>query len=549
MKIKITFLFITLLFASQCLFSQTKEERVQQIFDKIVQQVDDGREKPKLEFVYNEKKPSVNCGGWSLAWICPCDKIIFFEEELFDFLDDNFKADLDTAISYFLGHEIAHYYKHTKNDDIWVSDENIKCYGHGIAYSKAFSEHSGSNALLPIEQEADIVGCFYSYLAGYDTREIHNKLIVDLYERFRINDEISTNDGYFSRDERKKVSDFVIDSMNKLIPIFEAGNYLYLIGSYEDAIKCYEHIAYYFPSKEILNNLGVCYAELALENASANIAKYKFPFSFESRTVMSDIVAKGITENTIKARDYFQKAIARDPQYWTAYINLASVYVIEERMDSANAILDLIKYPATDDRIIADMNIVKGIAEAIKDKNDAKQYFELAKDGNKEYAEWNLDVMGGKGDNTDNEIDLKIDKEIICETGINTEVAFANGQEMPIKGYMVIKHFLSDQCQAFMMYYLDDKDKRINYIISAGENWKGKTAKGIHNGKKSEEVKKIYGKPSYIYQTFENNYYVYYNDFSTKKEVHRKGLIFKINRANEKVVGWSIFENLESKKK
>jgi tetratricopeptide (TPR) repeat protein len=524
-------MFVFLSIYSTQLFSQTKEERVQHIFDKIVQQVDDGREKPKLEFVYNEKKPSVNCGSWSLAWICANKGIIFFEEKLYDSLETYYKNELDDALSYFLGHEIAHYYKHTKDDKVWAYYDTKKYLGHGIAYSLAFSEFSGDSVLLEVEKEADIVGCFYSYLAGYHTRKIHKKLIVDFYDKFNLDDSTNKAAGYFPKAEREKVSDFVIDSMNKLIPIFEAGNYLYLIGSYEDVIKCYEHIAYYFPSKEILNNLGVCYAELALENDSADIAKYKFPFSFESRTEMTTIIAKSRRDAYADtARDYFQKSIARDPQYWTAYINLASVYVIEERMDAANAILDLIKYPATDTRIIADMNIVKGISAAIKGEENARQYFKLAKDGNKEYAEWNLEVMGGKGEKDSESVDLydEIRNMKICGVSLK-DFNYPEWSRLPF--IITNRSFYrgNDSCGMFSIKFNKNKYK---FLISI---------------KKQDEfdIKNIANEFGSNYSKYKSRDFFYYC-FKYYRGRYLNGVIFKIDIENQKINSFIVFRRERS---
>lgn len=532
MKLKKLFVLLLLLVFFSKGFAETKEDRVRRIFDRIVQQVDDGGVKPIFVFSKTGDKRAV--------WI-NLDGKIYFEEWLYDFFRERFPDTYTDVMSYIIGHEIAHFYKHVRNHDYEEA--------HGIAYSKSYQKIEGKKAYLSIEREADIVGGMYSYMAGYDIRKVSGSFMRPLYDtlavllsNFKTVEEmnaslVADSRHYFPLTERDSIQNIVVDSLGKLIGIYEAGNMLYFSGNYEDAAQCYEYILYFYPSKEIYNNLGICYAEMALKEADKELKVYKFPFTFDLETKISDYVSKGVTDNTIKARNAFQMAISRDNEYWEAYINLASVYVIENKTDSTHLVLSQINASKADKYLIADMNIVKGIAFAIQgDKDEAKDCFKKAKKGNKIYANINLDALDGKYQKKSKLVDNPdIMKEEVCGFNLNIR-NYPRGDNWKFHGTN-LNHkneensdknmfFESDSCSIFFIDFNNS-----HYTILRNTKSNGKTLSGVGIGDDFDliKMKKYYGKNYLISQDKESYFYSF--------NYIRNGIVFMVRKTDNLING------------
>lgn len=70
-----------------------------------------------------------------------------------------------------------------------------------------------------------------------------------------------------------------------MVPVFEAGHLLALIRRFDEAARCFDHIAVDFPSREILSNAGLTRAlgALNLFRGEADV-RFVHPFEFDAST-------------------------------------------------------------------------------------------------------------------------------------------------------------------------------------------------------------------------------------------------------------------------
>ena len=180
---------------------------------------------------------------------------IGLEEDTYD-LCVSLGADSLNALSFLMGHELAHYYK----DHGWIGD-----FGSGFTDLEVGQEMKALrrdlSKLTEIETEADYFGGFFGYVAGYETLNAADRVLDQIYSTYGLDENLK---GYPSLSDRKIIADRSREDLKALIPVFDAGNALLLLGNYIEAAGCFDHIAKSFPSREILNNAGVARALQAL---------------------------------------------------------------------------------------------------------------------------------------------------------------------------------------------------------------------------------------------------------------------------------------------
>lgn len=232
----------------------------------------------------------------------------------------SFDEDFLSALAFIIGHELAHAYQ----------SEFI----HGTTGFLAHSAHPETREHL--ENEADIQGILLAYLAGYETTELLPDLMKRIYTRYDLMGKILS--GYPSYSERQAKSEEVILLANRLFEIFEAANYLTVIGKHELAAHCFEYIKNYYQGQEIFNNLGVNYALHALNLTDENIEPFVYPFELDWNTRLRKPSNHGGVKDLnpyerrlrekylTKAQSAFKKVLKNNPQNHAARINLMSVY-------------------------------------------------------------------------------------------------------------------------------------------------------------------------------------------------------------------------------
>jgi tetratricopeptide (TPR) repeat protein len=304
-----------------------------------------------------------------VAWYDPVSHVLGIDEQVYD-LCMALGADGLPALAVVLGHELAHYYY----DHKWAAD-----FGNAFAdlpVGKQLGRVSQKDQVR-VETEADYFGGFYGALAGYDTFRVAPRILEAIYTAYRLETNLR---GYPTLAERQAIATRSAEQLRALLPAFEAGTYLLALQQYDMATRLLDYVAQTFPSREILNNVGVARALAALDLfASTDAARhFLYPFALDAETRLPSERPRGDTwpAEPVEARrqrllqeahDAFDKARSRDPNYATAWINLASVSDLQGEHDLAMAFAAKglkVAQSTGEANVIGQALVVRGIAAA-----------------------------------------------------------------------------------------------------------------------------------------------------------------------------------------
>jgi tetratricopeptide (TPR) repeat protein len=302
---------------------------------------------------------------------------------------NSFGADAETAIAFLLAHELTHYYEK---------------HGWRNSFAEDFKDLKVSTTLInnvadkaANETEADYLGGFLTYSAGYGLFDKGSKVIQSLYNAYGLKELIP---GYPSLSDRQKLSQRTAEKIKSLVEVFEMANMLTAIGSYPEAYEYYRYILAEYQSREIYNNLGVTALLDALQRFTTDELKYRYPIELDLESSGS----KGQDDQNQrsillqKAILQFDAAISLDPDYAPAYLNKAISFAligdserarfyadVEARQSAASNL-----YPKT----LVDIDVLLGILEANAGNNSkAKAFFKSAADAGSALAQVNLKIL------------------------------------------------------------------------------------------------------------------------------------------------------------
>jgi tetratricopeptide (TPR) repeat protein len=267
-------------------------------------------------------------------------------------------ADSLNALSIIIGHELAHYY----NDHEWCSD---------FAFASRNNPNKDKINLLTKESkiiheiEADNWGLYHSCIAGYHPFNIYSSLLDKIYSEYKLDDK---DPHYPTIKERKDICRNAENKITELYPIFKTGVVLLHIKNYSIAADCFQYLSMYFPSREVYNNLGVCRLFEALDYNEYDSLNFIYTIEVDptSRIFQSVNRGAGKMEKGAMQRRFFQesktafeKALALDPQYIPAFMNLACLYDAKQNYQSALGTISEIPAPAKNDN---EIKLIEAIA-------------------------------------------------------------------------------------------------------------------------------------------------------------------------------------------
>jgi hypothetical protein len=231
------------------------------------------------------------------------------------------------ALAFLIGHELTHAFQ-----------THHKEQSNFLAYNKSLISNTR------MEQTADVQGAFMAYLAGYQITNIPN-LIDVLYKLYQLDGQSIPN--YPSKKERKNTAFTVQQEVERLVKIFEIGNYLMLAEEYYAATCAYKEMLKYYQGREIYNNLGVAHALYALNFSAENVDEFVYPIEFdtESRLKKKKPAAGGkdlsLTDKAERAKHlnfaltYFKYAKTYDKNYIVADINALCILDLQDNYEAA----------------------------------------------------------------------------------------------------------------------------------------------------------------------------------------------------------------------
>ena len=384
------FLFILFLYHNTVFCQKISSKSADEVYNNIVQAIGNSHPRPPDLIIKKQRGP---------ASYYPKYNEIRIDEKLLS-ICFSFGKDSLNVLSYILGHELAHHYKDhaytSKYESLDFLDPTIKSFNDNLDRHEKDSVNKLINIQKRIEYEtqADLYAGFYAHLAGYDALSVANSFLDKIYSKYNLNESIK---GYPTLSERKKIIDKNKFDFNELKNIFNTANICMSMGQYDYAIKLFDYILNEgFTSREIYNNLGLCFVYLALDlDLESKYFNLVLPFKIdlssrlENNSVSRDIGTKD------KAKSYFNIAIKEfktalklDPNYNIAkenlyYSELSLSYLNEENETSYN-----------EDEMLEIKGVcqycIKGQNAALNNKyNKAKSYF---KKGSKVCSICNINI-------------------------------------------------------------------------------------------------------------------------------------------------------------
>lgn len=352
------------------------------IYNRLVQARGDFRY-PVPKFVMNREKNRVAGMDYN-------NLEIILEEEAYQ-VCQSYGDQADAAIAFLLGHELAHYYEK---------------HGWRRGFARDYKDLDIGLRLDSIadgaanETEADYLGGFLAYSAGFGLFDQGGDVIRKLYERYEFEAELP---GYPSLSDRQELGRRTAVRIRELADVFDMANLLVALGRYTEAYDYYRYILMRYQSRELHNNVGVTAVLDALEEFKPNELKYRYPVQLDLDFSASkgDGMGSSREKKLRQAILHFDAAISLDPNYAPAYLNKACALALLGDIPRARFYAELeagkedrrAAYPKTG----IDVDVLLGILEATEGREtEAADAFEAAAVKGSALAEYNLKVLKGE---------------------------------------------------------------------------------------------------------------------------------------------------------
>ena len=353
------------------------DKQVQLIYDKLTAVVGDySQTLPKVKI-----RPQKRFG----ASYKRSENTIFIDQAALD-ICAAFGTEAASAIAFLLGHELTHYYQ--KHD--WQEAGFTTGF---LMTQETFQKH------IQHEKEADTYSAFISHLAGYNSIKILPTLLDKIYEAYNLKGKALNT--YPPLAERKTLANKVCKTVQGLIDIYQAANYLYLLGKYEEALVNYEYVLNFVKYKELYNNRGLSalYAVLPLVQRAIPLAHPltldpTVPLRAPSTFTKEELIQKAISS--------FSTATTYDASYFLSYLNLVCTYDIANQFQAARQLLNKLQQLAVQPKQQQQLALIEGVlAFRGQNKTIAENHFlSVSKDSRfpelANMAKLNLDLINGK---------------------------------------------------------------------------------------------------------------------------------------------------------
>ena len=471
---------------------------------------------PKIKIVYSEQKP---------AWIDVNKATIYLEKKAFD-VCRSFGADSLNALALLLSHELTHYYEnhdwhdnfmHFYNEEDFHSEEDV---------------NTGASRARMMELQADQLGGFLANMAGYNSSNISSQLVTKIYESYGL-DQSHKNIHYPSLAERVAIAEESEKQLDKMNQAFIMSKYLTIVGEYNLANEYLDYVMVRskFQSRELYNNKGLLMCLSASQSFSKEEMPFYLPFVVDEESRLTRRSNETIRSSYLKeAESAFRNAIQLDENYLGSYLNLSSVYLLQNNFFDAEYYCQKIFRGADKvqhKRIVAGAYVNLGIIEYLKgNSKEAKQHFDQSKQlFENGLGQKNLNILEGKEDKI---ISTKNVVEVSMED-VNLKVLLSSilqGEEESTCDIEVSKE---------NMYYKINKEKSQVHINL--EDWgdeghhffqEGLTVKVngryLNKGDSKQELQSILGETDLRISGLKKDYYCY-KDYSLIVELNDSDLV------------------------
>ncbi|MBX2877874.1 MAG: hypothetical protein KTR30_37490 [Saprospiraceae bacterium] len=262
----------------------------------------------------------VSTGSSKVAFISADSKSIAIEEQALELCKKQ-GENFENALAALLGHELIHFYeKH-----LWRDEFTTDFQGLDISTTLSSLQDRVLN-----ETQADYLGGFLAYSAGYKVFEGLPHLLDEVYKTYKLKNEVR---GYPSLQDRQTLATRSVEKLKGLVEIFEMANVMTAIGRYDEARALYRQILGDYQGREIYNNLGI----VTLLEAKSYFEEKDMPFQLPVELEVGFAASgRGFGDNIEETRKrllneaitYFNYAIGLDAGYAPAYLNKACAYFL-----------------------------------------------------------------------------------------------------------------------------------------------------------------------------------------------------------------------------
>lgn len=528
--------------------------QVQTVYERLLPAFGEGRLPPRLVVVPTSVKtlePVASSGGGNEGTLAfeagsgmMSEGYVAIEERTVTALAE-LGTDRDNAIAFLLSHELAHVYlRHG-----WVGD-----FGSSFARTdmgRKMMKAATYEDVVKRETEADHFGAYYGYLAGYDTLGVASKALEKIYTAFALSDQIPN---YPSKTERIAIAQRQMESLKKLVPVYEAGNRMLILGRYEEAGRLFIHLAQIFPSREMFNNAGVAFALEAVRLLPPKSMPYVYPFELDAETRLLNHEQQGQRAARSgqaddqsarrlrllrRAQSAFEQASRRDNRYATATVNSAAVQSLLGNQSDAIRLADAALITARDygERITAShAMVVRGIALARSgNATKARSELEAARLIVPDLVATNIAALDNRTVPTLVVTSSQSPTKLELISGLPAKEAFANNVDKVSftltsaeKGEPAIS-IHSSKGKEWDSIAIEVEGRRIGSLATK-HAYKGTTSNGVRIGSPLASLGQLYGSADRIVPSRQGAWYIY----------NAAGIIFEVNDMG-RVAGWFIF--------
>lgn len=261
----------------------------------------------------------------------------------------------DNRIAFVFGHELAHLAdRHFSHREAFYALEKWGSRHARRRLARLFQLNDAEirKKFRKNELMADKNGALYACMAGYDVGKLfwkENNFLTHWAKQTGTGMAYDDHPYHPSLYKRLLFLRPQLLAVSEKLELYRAGVLLFQLESYTDAASAFTRFSRLFPAREVFNNIGASYFNLAMRYIHLRYSYDYFRFRF-STLVDYDTTAETMTPRDPggylsdpviakfidKAVHYFKKAVEKDPHNLTSKHNLAAAYIL--RMDHADAL-------------------------------------------------------------------------------------------------------------------------------------------------------------------------------------------------------------------
>jgi len=322
-------------------------QQAEAVFKRVVAVADRKHHRyPQLAIINSPADP------WAIA--LP-DGYIVIASKTLDICYKNVSKQIgDTRIAFILGHELAH----LANDDFW--HQEVAQFSHQNQALSQILQHRPQQKEK--ELAADDRGFIYAAIAGYPVDKL---LSQDFFQHWQqqttaqIHSETHPN----PQARQQMLQARLKDILDKL-PLFHFGVRLSHFERCEDAVYFLREFQKVFPAREVLNDLGFCYLQLARRDLGQAAYYYWMPLLLDAHSQADDLDLAPATQMRsiepirsadkwlLQAKDFLELAVKTDKYYVPAHLNLAVTLLYLKEIYHARAIIEKARKLAPDNLMV-----------------------------------------------------------------------------------------------------------------------------------------------------------------------------------------------------